>query len=105
MRQMCILEKLNFKTSWASMPPDPPSVPVPSVLDPILAGATLNFFRRAWSQQSHGQLYALLTHESFEPPAPLLGDTGHSPNTLQGHPNKLFRFPSPDRPTFFQSSI
>ena len=22
-----------------------------------------------------------------------------------GHPNKLFRFPSPDRPTFFQSTI
>ena len=24
---------------------------------------------------------------------------------LLGHPNKLFRFPSPDRPTFFQSTI
>ena len=44
---MCILEKLNFKIIWGSMPPDPPSVLVPLVLDPIFARLTLNCFYRA----------------------------------------------------------
>ena len=46
-RKMCILEKLNFKISRGSMPPDPPTVLVPSALDTIFAGLTLNCFRRA----------------------------------------------------------
>ena len=29
----------------------------------------------------------------------------YSVEHVKGHPNKLFRFPSPDRPTFFQSTI
>ena len=53
MRQMCIFEKLNFNIFWGSMPPDPPSVPVPSVLDPILAGPTQNCFRRACPYSSN----------------------------------------------------
>ena len=44
---MCILEKLNFKISRGSMPPDPPSLLAPSAVQPILAGPTLNCFRRA----------------------------------------------------------
>ena len=47
MPKMCILEKLNFKISLGSMPPDPPSVLVPLALDAIFAGLTLNCFRRA----------------------------------------------------------
>ena len=35
---MCILEKLNVKIYRGSMPLDPPSVPVPSEIYPILAG-------------------------------------------------------------------
>ena len=34
---MCILEKLNFKISRGSMPPDPPSVLVPPAPDPLSA--------------------------------------------------------------------
>ena len=41
---MCILEKLNFKISRGSMPPDLSSVPAPLVLDPILVGSTLYCF-------------------------------------------------------------
>ena len=41
MRQMCILEKLNFKISGGSMPPDPPSVLAPSALVPSFAGPTM----------------------------------------------------------------
>ena len=44
---MWILEMLNFKISRGSMPPDPdPSVLTPLALGPILAGPTLNCFRR-----------------------------------------------------------
>ena len=49
MRKTCSLEKLNFP---GSMPPDPPSVLAPSVLDTIFAGLTLNCFRRACYFQS-----------------------------------------------------
>ena len=38
---MCILEKLNFKISGGSMPPDPPSVLAPSALVPSFAGPTM----------------------------------------------------------------
>ena len=38
---MCILEKLNFKISRGSMPPEPPSVLAPAALDPIIAGPTM----------------------------------------------------------------
>ena len=38
---MCILEKLNSKISWGSMPPDPPSVIAPSALVPSFAGPTM----------------------------------------------------------------
>ena len=48
---MCILEKLNFKISRGSMPPDPPSVLAPLVLDPIFTGLTLDCFRRACCYQ------------------------------------------------------
>ena len=45
---MCVLEKLNFKISRGTMPPDPPiSVLAPPVLDPLSAGSTLNCFH--WS--------------------------------------------------------
>ena len=37
---MCVLEKLNFKISRRSMPPDPPSVLAPPVLDPLSAEST-----------------------------------------------------------------
>ena len=47
MRKMCILEKLNFKISRGSMPPDPPSVQAPKALDNFFAGLTLNYFCRA----------------------------------------------------------
>ena len=50
---MCTLEKLNFKISRGSMPPDPPpSLLAASALDTILAGLTLNCFRRACYFQS-----------------------------------------------------
>ena len=52
MRNMCTIEKLNFKISRGSMPPDPPSVLVPSALNTILAGLTLNCFGRACYFQS-----------------------------------------------------
>ena len=35
---MWILEKLNFKISRGSMPPDPSSVPAPLAFNPILVG-------------------------------------------------------------------
>ena len=44
---MCILEKLNFKISRGSMPPGPSIETVPSALDHIIAGPTLNYFRWA----------------------------------------------------------
>ena len=46
---MCVLEKLNFKISRGSMPPDPPSVLVPPALHPLSAGLTLNCFHRSCS--------------------------------------------------------
>ena len=48
---MYILEKLNFKISRGSMPPDPPSVLAPLALDPIFAGLTLNCFHLACNYQ------------------------------------------------------
>ena len=51
MRKMCILEKLNFKISRGSMPPDPPSLLEPSALNTIFAGLTLNYFRWACYDQ------------------------------------------------------
>ena len=49
---MYTLEKLNFKISRESMPPHPPSLLVPSALDTIWAGLTLDCFRRAGYFQS-----------------------------------------------------
>ena len=49
---MCTLEKLNFKISRGSMPPDPPSLLASSALDTIWAGLTLNCFRWAGYFQS-----------------------------------------------------
>ena len=49
---MCTLEKLNFKISRGSMPPDPPSILAPSALDTISAGLILNCFRQAGYFQS-----------------------------------------------------
>ena len=47
MRQIWMLEKLNFKISQGSMPPDPPSVLTPLAFDSILARPTLNCFHQA----------------------------------------------------------
>ena len=52
---MCVLEKLNFKISRVSMPPDPPSVFAPPVLDPLSAGSTLNCFQRSCSDAENGK--------------------------------------------------
>ena len=49
---MWILEKLNFKISRGSMPPNPSSVTAPLALDPILVESTLYCFRRAGYFQS-----------------------------------------------------
>ena len=49
---MCTLEKLNFKISRGSMPPDPPTLLAPLALDTIWAGLTLNCFRQASYFQS-----------------------------------------------------
>ena len=38
---MCILEKLNFKISWGSMLPDPPTGLAPSALRPIITRPSL----------------------------------------------------------------
>ena len=47
MRQLCILEKLNFPGKHAA---GPPSVLAPAALDPISAGPTMNCFRRYCSR-------------------------------------------------------
>ena len=52
---MCVLEKLNFKISRGSMPPDPPSVFAPPVLDPLSAGSTLDCFHRSCSDAENGK--------------------------------------------------
>ena len=52
---MCVLQKLNFKISRGSIPPDPPSVLVPPVLDPLWAGSTLNCFHRSCSDAKNGK--------------------------------------------------
>ena len=52
---MCVLEKLNFKISRGSMPPDTPSVLTPSVLDPLSAVSTLNCFHRSCSDAENGK--------------------------------------------------
>ena len=52
---MCVLEKLNFKISRGSMPPEPPSVLAPLALDPLSAGSTLNCFYRSCSDAKNGQ--------------------------------------------------
>ena len=52
---MCVLEKLNFKISRGSMPPDPPTVLAPPVLDPLSAGSTLNCFHRSCSDAESGK--------------------------------------------------
>ena len=52
---MCVLEKLNFKISRGSMPPDPPRVLMPPVLDPLSAGSTLNCFHRSCSDAENGK--------------------------------------------------
>ena len=52
---MCVLEKLNFKISRGGMPPDPPSVLAPLLLDPLLAGSTLNCFHRSCGDAENGK--------------------------------------------------
>ena len=52
---MCILEKLNFKISRESMPPDIPSVLAPPVFDPLSAGSTLNCFHQSCSDAENGK--------------------------------------------------
>ena len=48
MHKMCILEKLNFKISRGSMPPDPPNLLTPSALDTIWVGLLpMNCFHRS----------------------------------------------------------
>ena len=49
---MCVLEKLNFKISRGSMPPDPPSVLSPPVPE---AASTLNCFYRLCSDAENGK--------------------------------------------------
>ena len=48
---MCICEKLIFKISRGSMPPDSPTVLAHAALDTIFAGLTLNCFHRACCYQ------------------------------------------------------
>ena len=57
---MCILEKLNFKISRGSVSLDPPTELVPSALDPILAGPTLNCFRRACNGTQYQKMIGIL---------------------------------------------
>ena len=52
MRKMCNLEKLKFKISGGSMPPEPPNVFAPSAIDTNFAGLTLDCFRRSCYYQS-----------------------------------------------------
>ena len=52
---MCVSEKLNFKTSRGNMPPEPPSVLAPPVLDPPSAGSTLKNFYRSCSDPKNGK--------------------------------------------------
>ena len=52
---MCVLEKLNFKISRGSMPPDPPGVLAPPALYPISAGSTLNCFHRSCGDAENGK--------------------------------------------------
>ena len=52
---MGVLEKLSLKISWGSMPPDPPSVLAPPVLDPLSASLTLNCFHRSCSDAENGK--------------------------------------------------
>ena len=52
---MCVLEKLDFKISRGTIPPDPPSVLAPPVLDPLSAGSTLNCFHRLCSDAENGK--------------------------------------------------
>ena len=52
---MYVLEKLNFKISRGSMPPDPLSVLAPPMLDPFSAESTLNCFHRSCSDAKNGK--------------------------------------------------
>ena len=52
---MCVLEKPNFKICRGSMPPNPPSVLAPLVLDPLSAGPTLNCFHRSCSDAKNAK--------------------------------------------------
>ena len=52
---MCVLEKLNFKISRRSMPPDHPSVLAPPMPDPLSAELTLNCFHRSCSDAKNGK--------------------------------------------------
>ena len=52
---MCVLEKLNFKISRGTMPPDPFSVLAPPALDPLSAGSTLNCFHLSCSDTKNGK--------------------------------------------------
>ena len=45
----------KFQNFPGSMPPDPPSVLAPPVLDPPLAGSTLNYFHRSCSDPKNGR--------------------------------------------------
>ena len=54
---MCVLEKLNFKISRGSVPPDPPSVLAPPVIDPLSAGSTLNCFHRSCSDAENNSQF------------------------------------------------
>ena len=52
---MCVLEKPNFKISRGSMPPEPPNVLTPPMLDPLSAGSTMNCFHRSCSDAENGK--------------------------------------------------
>ena len=63
MRQMCILEKLNFKTSWRSIPPDLPSVFAPSALDPIFARLTMGNSQYNITYFNHTKNFSFFTRK------------------------------------------
>ena len=63
MRQMCILEKLNFKTSRRSMPPDLPSVFAPSALDPIFARLTMGNSQYNITYFNHTKNFSFFTRK------------------------------------------
>ena len=67
MRKICFFREAKYQNFPGGIPSDPPSLLVPSALNPILTGPTLNCFRRACICRGNSHIFGVRKHLNFQP--------------------------------------